>query len=155
MHAFVSDQVGKGHLQRHKHMYVWNDAVLLLAYIDNKSDFNAILREADNLQRKLDEKFKPSYAIAVKGQAFPVQVDREKRVTIIEASSYAMANCFRIEEKARREKWQKQWYVDSRIGRRIATTKPPQKEEVKLLPGNKVRTIYLYDGHLWNGLCPP
>ena len=100
MHRCVSST----QFSKHHRVYVWNDSVLLLAYLDKKSDYNAILGEADNLTWHLD-KIAKSYAISVKGRAFPVHEKSQDRVTIIEASSWALSNCFEIEKAARKNKW--------------------------------------------------
>jgi hypothetical protein len=84
--------------------YAYNDAVLLLAYGDRKAQSaEAAMRDADGLKKVIDT-VRNSYAIAVQGRAFPSLSDRgmSARVTVIEASSWAMANCFEIEKTAER-----------------------------------------------------
>jgi hypothetical protein len=54
------------------------------------------MRDAERLKRQID-KLAPSYAIAIKGKAFPPVLDGENapaapNVTLIAASSWAMAN---------------------------------------------------------------
>lgn len=134
------------------HAYTWNDSVLLLSYLDTEnSSFEAALRDADKLKMRIDC-LRPSYAIAVKGQTFPqihqsATVSQTPRFTIIEASSWAMANCFEIEKSI--EKLRKPWYVDGRIAGRIRTNQKFLKEKVGLFPSRARRNVYVYDGYLW------
>jgi hypothetical protein len=135
------------------HAYVWNDSALLLSYVDGqKSSFEAVIRDVDRLKRRVD-KMRKSYAIAVKGQAFPTirtckKGARPSRVTFVKASSWAMANCFKIEEKIK--KLRKSWALDNRISEMIKTDgKPSNKIAVQLLPTKKCRTIHVFNGYLW------
>jgi hypothetical protein len=134
--------------------YAWNDSVLLLSYVDGRdAAFEAAIRDADKLKRRIDE-LEKSYAIAVKGQAFPsarcghMPAGQASRVTIIEASSWALANCFAI-EKVLGRKLRKPWYIDDRIAKRLRTCQTFQTEKVPLLPSNRPRTVYVYNGCLW------
>jgi len=53
------------------HAYVWNDSVLLLAYVDDRPRaYEAAIHAADDLKRRVDATAR-CYAIAVKGRAFP------------------------------------------------------------------------------------
>jgi hypothetical protein len=107
---------------------------------------------ADAFKRKIDSTIQKSFAVAVKGQTFPLltnAVTRTATVTVIEASSWAFANCFEIERKLR--KFKKDWYVDNRIAEHLNITQPSQKQSLRLFPRNEPRTIHLYEGYLWNG----
>src|SRR5712671_2249344 len=93
-----------------EHAYVWNDAVLLLAYVNGDSDTTErIMRDAARLKQRVGT-IKQCYAIAVKGQSFPTNEGpnrRERvhaRVTVLRASSYAMANRFQIEIAVKKRK---------------------------------------------------
>jgi len=141
------------------HAYVWNDAVLLLAYADDRSGaLQESLRDAARLKRRVDI-VAQSYAIAVKGQVFPRpsrHIDHDTRVTVIRASSYAMANCFEIEAEVKRKKLRKAWYVDERIVNELHMN-AEESITVELLPSSKGRKIYMYSGEcfassLTNGL---
>lgn len=147
-------------LPLHSHIYIWNDSVLLLAYTDGQATNAAsILREVDALKKKIDvATAKQSYAIAVKGKAFPdlssgtlpgIHADAaEHRSTVIKASSYAMANCFLIESKIG-AKLKRPWYVDGRLARHVHTKQVFQKKQLALLPTGAARAVYVYDGYLW------
>jgi hypothetical protein len=143
-----------GNLDALDHAYVWNDSVLLLARVDDRPEaYERAIRAADGLKRKVDV-IAPNYAIAVKGRTFPSNVRLDgTRVTVIEASSYALANCFEIEAAAKREKLHSTWYIDVRIARKVRAAKALNWIEVPLLPGGKRRRVYLHDGHLWSVLA--
>ena len=150
-HKLVTQE--KSALRSVAHAYAWNDSVLLLSYVDgHNASFEAAIRDADRLKRRVDQLTK-SYAIAVKGKTFPpVQVGDEavkvSGVTVIRASSWAMANCFEI-EKSISSKLQNPWYIDGRIKERIRTCGKFQKEMVRLLPSKRPRSVYVFDGYLW------
>jgi hypothetical protein len=133
------------------HAYVWNDSVLLLAYVDERPEtYEQAIRAADKLKRKVDITAS-CYAIAVKGLAFPLNADPDStRVTVISASSYAMANCFEIEAQVRSRKLQKAWYIDTRVAKKVRAARAPQWVTVPLLPGGKSRRVYVHDGYLWS-----
>lgn len=155
MHSLTVVETRVG-LPLHSHIYIWNDSVLLLAYTDGQATNAAsILREVDSLKRKIDVATETqSYAIAVKGQAFPDLssadgvTGADHRTIIIKASSYAMANCFLIEGTIG-SKLRRPWYVDGRLARQVRTKQAFQKKQVSLLPTGATRTIYVYDGYLW------
>lgn len=134
------------------HAYVWNDSVLLLSYVnEDDSSFESAMKDADKLKRRVDVIVR-SYAIAVKGQTFPPVNDaathkKSPSVTVIRASSWAMANVFEIEKKLGNLK--KPWYVDGWIKNRITTSQKFQKESMTMFPSKKKRPIYVFDGYLW------
>ena len=113
-----------------------------------------VMRDADRLNRKVD-KLTNSYAIAVKGQTFPPVPGNGEEVapipglTFITASSWAMKNCFQIEEHLG-PKYKKPWYVDHRIKSRIQTSQTFQHEKVALYPSKRARRVYVFDGYLWS-----
>ena len=147
-HKIVYREMTDG-LKALDHAYVWNDSVLLLAYVDGRSHiYGDALHAADALKRKVD-RISPSYAIAVKGRAFPSNASRNNpRFTAIAASSYAMANCFAIEAEARSSKLRKAWYIDARIARQFLPAKSLDWINLPLLPGGKCRRVYLHRGHI-------
>jgi hypothetical protein len=149
LHALAANEVPR--LVRVNHAYVWNDSVLLLGFVDKTRDsFVKMMREADSFKRAVDA-IKTSYAVAVKGQTFPVMEIPETasdRVTVLQASSWAMANCFEIEKKL--GKLRAAWYVDGRIARKLRGTNQSKRRKVALLPSGQRRTIHTYFGYLWN-----
>lgn len=145
-HQLVHREMAAG-LRELDHAYVWNDSVLLLARVDEPRAYARVMHAADDLKRRVDT-VAPSYAIAVKGRAFPGAI-QGARVTVIKASSFAMANCFEIESEAKRKELRKAWYVDVRIARRVPEARGTQWCSVKLLPSGKHRRIYTHDRYLW------
>ena len=135
-----------------KYAYVWNDSAALLSY--GKDTFKACLKDADQLKRKIDSlatkrTCAPAYGIAVQGQAFPSHVQSSvERVTVLQTSSFAMANCFLIEEAVKSNNCKKPWYIDDRLVEYISS-KPCCVLSVELLPNEK-RKIHLIDGYLWD-----
>lgn len=149
-HDLIAREVG--HLPSINHAYVWNDSVILLGYVDRpNATFQSVMLDADNLKRQIDQITK-SYAVAVKGQTFPQHKTKTKNghgLTVIKASSWAMANCFEIEASLG-STLKKPWYVDGWIKSRIQTSQTFQRERVPLLPSNRPRTVYIFDGYLWD-----
>jgi hypothetical protein len=149
-HQLVRHEMAQG-LHALNHAYVWNDSVLLLAYVDDRDlAYEKAIHAADDLKQGVDA-IAPSYAIAVKGRAFPPSA-ADLRVTVIRASSYAMANCFEIEAEAKSKKLRSAWYVDVRIARKVPQARSPEWIAVSLLPGGKRRRVYVHDGYLWGGV---
>ena len=152
-HSLVCRELAKG-MGALDHVYVWNDSVLLLSFIDHRPEtYEMAIRSADKLKQKVDL-IAPSYAIAVKGRAFPSNAGHYgSRVTLIKASSYAMANCFEIEAEAKKKKLRgKTWYIDIRIARMVRAATAPEWISVPLLPGGKRRRVYAHEGYLWGGI---
>lgn len=136
------------------HAYVWNDATLLLAYVDGDSrTIEKIIADASRLKQRVDT-IKQCYAIAVKGQAFPTNYepvpyeDNDPRVTVLRTSSYAMANCFKIEAAVKEQKLNMAWYVDERIVNELTVPKH-SSIAVELLPDGDNRKIYMYPAALF------
>jgi hypothetical protein len=142
----------RGSLNATASAYVWNDSVLLLSYVnDNSSSFEGAMKDADKLKRRVDT-VERSYAIAVKGQTFPPVNDpathmKSPSITVIRASSWAMANVFEIEKKL--GKLKKSWYVDGWIKNRISTSQRFQKESMTMFPLKQKRPIYVFEDYLW------
>lgn len=139
------------------HAYAWNDSVLLLAYLGTeRNKKEVVLREIDAFKREIDI-LADSYAIAVQGQNFPETPflargrrprNTHERVTILRVSSYAMANCFAIEEKLGRST-QKPWYVDERIARQLSSQQKCETKPMVFLPHGAKRNVFIYEGYLW------
>src|ERR1035437_4272348 len=149
-HRLVMREIGT--LQSVAHAYAWNDSVILLSYVDNlDSSFESAIRDAEKLKRQIDkDDHEFSYAIAVKGQAFPPAQGEHttSKVTVIDASSWAMANCFMVQEAARKSRWQeKPWYIDIRIVKKIRTNRSYKVHSVTLLPTNRPRQVYAFDDY--------
>lgn len=132
------------------HAYTWNDSVLLLAYINGHlGSYQRAIRAADNLKRSIDE-IAPSYAIAVKGQTFPTGTDCEgERVTVVKASSYALENCFKIAEEAKKRGKHGAWYIDSRIAMKVPLARSVDRFTARLLPSGKARQVHIHMDYLW------
>ena len=132
--------------------YTWNDSVLLLAYVDkNRHDYESVLRQVDCLKQKIDS-VRKSYAVVVKGQAFPPPEGQNTspngRFVFIEASSYAMANCMGIPKIFSREN-RHQWYLDQRIESEISEllAQRASAKKCRFLPDEE-RLVFAYD-KLW------
>ncbi len=160
MHSLVEGTMNQG-MVNHDHCYIWNDSVLLLSVLDssyrNANEID-IMKDANDLKKKIDS-LCSCYAISVKGQVFPDesiyhapvfngQIAEQSRVVRLKASSYAMGNCFIIEERLGK-KLKKPWYVDSRIAKKLDSTQARTIHSVKMLPKNKEREVWVYEGHLW------
>jgi hypothetical protein len=153
LHAMVASEKPK--LSSIDHSYAWNDSVLLLSFVDRTGSYSLSMQDAETLKRRIDCYVAKSYAIAVKGQAFPPGIiGVQKGVTVIKASSWAMANCFEVEQESRRRRWLKPWYVDIRIARQIQTSQGFEEMEVPSMLGaggrRRPRKIRAYCGYLWN-----
>lgn len=160
MHSMVHQEVTH-HMPNHDHCYIWNDSLLLLSYLDTpyrNTNIGAIIREADDLKKKIDKLCK-SFAISVRGQVFPHephlqanayqgQIGDQPRVIMLKASSYAMANCFLIEAELGK-KLKRPWYIDGRIAKHLETNQDVSEHSIKMLPKNKERAVFAYDGYLW------
>lgn len=147
-HLLVSKAMRDG-LTTLDHAYVWNDSVLLLAYLKGNS-YEKVMRAADELKRQIDAQ-NLCYAIAVKGRSFPAPAESvPRRVTVLRASSYAMANCFAIEKKAKDQRLRKSWYVDARIVKHLPQTGLTGSISVKMLPTGTHRQVYVHGGYLWD-----
>jgi hypothetical protein len=118
---------------------------LLLAYW-NKERISGIriLREVCELKQQTDKQIRKSYAICVKGQALSGGSKQSVSVkcTVLKTWSYAMANCFDIEAKAKNnESLRANWYVDSWIKRPLANLRP-ETFRMKMRPKNNPRKIF-------------
>ncbi len=151
-HRLVTNQ--KASLPAISYIYLFNDSALLLAYVDGSdASFEDAARQADKLKRRVDRLTK-SYAISVKGQAFPsvqdaAEASGNSSVTFVRASSWAMANCFEIEKKVPKEQ-HSPWALDEWIAERIQADRPCSRRiALPMLPSGKRRNIHLFDGCLW------
>jgi hypothetical protein len=126
--------------------YVWNDSVLLIAYVDEtRVAYERTLKAISSVKRAVDA-IAPSYAIIIKGKAFPENSETAK-VTVMKTSSYAMANCFEVEAEAKRQRLRGTWYIDSRIGNKVASVPKREFVEVSFLPDRKRRNVHVCDGY--------
>ena len=129
------------------HTYTWNDSALVVSKVDKSpSTFGQALRDLHRFKKAIDNLDTPcpSYAIAVKGQIFrSYQLRGNRRVTILQASSWAMANCFSIEKLLKRHR--ASWYVDTLIVEKVRGLGTEYlKRKVRMLPKNRERTVFLY-----------
>jgi hypothetical protein len=151
LHALVIQEVPG--LPTVAHAYACNDSVLLLSFVTTeRHSFEAALRDADRLKHRVD-RISPSFAVAIKGRTFPpvrasVSVMQGPRVTVVEASSWAMANSLEIPAKV--QPLRGTWYIDDRVARRIRTKQPHAKKAVPFLPSKTPRTVRVYKDYLWN-----
>jgi hypothetical protein len=135
----------------HEEICFWNDSILLLAYIDIENDilYRKVMKEVRALKQEIDLINQPlgSFAICLKGQAFPPPIDwNEKlinpRMNYLQASSLAFANIFEVDRVLKNEDIH--WYIDKRIVDKLITQKESRIEEISLYPRNTKRIIYLY-----------
>ena len=137
--------------------YAWNDCALLLSFVNRPEAYFETMRDAESLKKRIDRELGKSYAVAIKGQAFP-EIDattdaQDSGVIVIKASSWAMANCFEVEDQARKCRWTQHWYVDSRIADRIRTDRKSVKKEVSMFGAQgkrQARPIHAFKDYLWN-----
>ena len=147
----VAGEAFRSGMVAHDGCYCWNDSILLLALWDGSlRSANRILIEASDLKKRVDTDIGTSYAISVKGRAFPIESNENlanARCVVLKSSSYAMGNCFLIETEARRRKLRDDWYIDSRlkgavIGRIVGLFR------ADLLPRRKQREILRIKGYI-------
>ena len=164
LHGAVAQAMdNKDHFRSVDRAYTWNDSVLFLAYVGNDArKYACALRDAAEFKPEIDavgqcHGIRRSYAVAVKGQAFPppenTGASSDGRFVFIEASSYAMANCLRIPHCFKENPHS--WYIDKRIKdvvRQLGA--PAHQQRVRLLPKRKKRTIYAYDSLWLDGVAP-
>lgn len=152
LHALIADT--RRQLADTHRVYAWNDSVLLLSFADGPSAYSRAMHDADTLKKRIDIRIAPSYGIAVKGQAFP-QLGlpagaADQGLIVIEASSWAMANCFEIERQVK--DWRRQWYVDIRIAREIVTSRSFEERKFSMLGARgerRERAVRGFNGCLW------
>lgn len=155
MHRSAAELIRNG-MPLHKQGYIWNDSVLLLS--EKASTIKERLDVLFELQAfKLDLEAECGtglYAISVKGKTFPPvelppaeKPEDEDRAIILKTSSWAMANCFAIEQALGRHR--ADWYLDSRLTRGLRLPETFKTESVALLPDNEARDIHMYKGRLF------
>jgi hypothetical protein len=135
---------------RHENIYSWNDSALFLANTDGNNNITEIMKEVDNLKKKID-RIHRCYAISVKGMSFtePNFTNGNKfKFNYLKTSSYAFTNCFNIEKEFGKP-FKKSWYIDNRIAVEIKTLNKPVIRDLEMLPNNEKRAIHMYDGYLW------
>lgn len=148
----------------HSQSYIWNDSVLLLSYeTDPAQTRRQVLEEIDEFKTALERHCgADTYAISVKGLAFPrdqpdaavvqAQIADQPRALVLKTSSWAMANCFLIEEACRHLR--ADWYIDSRITKNTGLRHPFAKESVRFLPKRTLREVHMYKGTLLGEVSP-
>ncbi|HSY74634.1 MAG TPA: hypothetical protein VK810_04120 [Dongiaceae bacterium] len=140
-----------GSFSCHSEICFWNDSVLLYAQLRSQTGEHLdIMKEVQTLKRAIDPK-SPSYAICVQGQSFPPPEDENnthEHLHFLKASSYAFSNCSHI-EKYLGPVFQKRWYIDSRIKKRIRIDATPTKVLFPMWPKRENRTIFMYDDNIY------
>ena len=161
MHRCAAQRIRSG-LPLHSQGYIWNDSVLLLSEkastIKERLD---VLLELEGFKLGLQEECDAGlYAIAVKGKTFPAvelpptrKAGEAERAIILKTSSWAMANCFAIEQALRKHR--ADWYLDSRLTRGLKLPEIFKSEPVELLPDNEARDIHMYKGRLFASATSP
>jgi hypothetical protein len=145
-------------LSAHAELCFWNDSVLLMGLVNkSRSSYRALMKEVLSVKGVVDN-INWSYAICVKGKAFPLPPSQRRfpkrhegdlNLICLQASSLAFANCFEIDHKAKKEKWNWEWYIDNRIKEKIRPRDADNIEEVNLFPGSRIRKIHMYNGSFW------
>ncbi len=155
MRKFAVEKINKC-LPMHSHGYVWNDSILLLSYDSKTAErYQELLVELSEFKSSLESNCGVrTYAICVKGLAFPTddlscpvfegQISDQPRAVVLKTSSWAMANCFVIENQLKRHL--ADWYIDSRITSNTNLPQPFASENVELLPKGESRSIQMYKG---------
>lgn len=155
MHRSAAERIRNG-MPLHKQGYIWNDSVLLLSEkastIKERLD---VLFELEAFKLELEEECGTGlYAISVKGKTFPpvelppaAKAEDADRAIILKTSSWAMANCFAIEQAL--GKHRADWYLDSRLTRGLKLPEMFKSEPVELLPDNEARDIHMFKGRLF------
>jgi hypothetical protein len=159
-HVLVHKSIN-GDMPAHHNAYAWNDSAMFLSFPNSDSDHETIMRELDVLKSIVDS-ICPSYAICIKGQAIPepvcgygTVVNGQPRFVYLKASSYAFANCFEVEKDLCKKKGLKMdWYVDSRIARKIPAFAKCDRHRVVMLPSGRKRNVYVLKGSIWNSPNP-
>jgi hypothetical protein len=144
LHHLVPKAVARRSLPSVRHVYTWNDSVLVVSNVDRTAaSFSRALIDLQTLKTDINGLCR-NYAIAIKGRAFPpFQTSVTKRVTVLEASSWAMANCFAV-EKALKSR-QATWYIDSWILRKVETLRSPAGQaKVLMLPRRRARIVHFF-----------
>jgi hypothetical protein len=155
LHILVNKRINFD-MPAHRNAYAWNDSAMFLSFPQNDGDYETIMRELNTLKPLVDS-ICPSYAICIKGQVIPepacgfgTETNGQPRFVFIKASSYAFANCFEVEEELCKKKGLKMdWYVDSRIVRKIPTFPKCKRHYVKMLPSRRKRYVHVHKGSIW------
>ena len=155
MHRCAALRIRNG-LPLHSQGYIWNDSVLLLSEkastIKERLD---VLFELEEFKLGLQEECGNAlYAISVKGKTFPPlelpaadKPEDADRAIILKTSSWAMANCFAIEQAL--GKHRADWYLDSRLTKGLKLPEMFKSEPIELLPDNEARDIHMFKGRLF------
>lgn len=155
MHRCAAERIRNG-MPLHRQGYIWNDSVLLLSEkastIKERLD---VLFELEAFKLELEEACGVGlYTISVRGKTFPPvalppaqRPEDDERAVILKTSSWAMANCYAIEQALRKHR--ADWYLDSRLTRGLKLPEVFKSEAVELLPDNEAREIHMYKGRLF------
>jgi hypothetical protein len=131
----------------------WNDSVLIHSPVELSDDsFVSAMRPIVALKAAIDSVCH-SYAICVKGKSFPSpnippSPDKNFRLVYLSASSLAFTNCFDVEAAVKKAHYKKNWYIDSRIIRRVEGTlsRPADlKRRFHLYPRGERRAFHMFN----------
>ncbi|HUU39492.1 MAG TPA: hypothetical protein VMW42_00980 [Desulfatiglandales bacterium] len=154
-HTLVYNRINT-HMPAHYNAYVWNDSAMFLSFPQNDGDYEIVMREL-NVLKPIVDSICPSYAICIKGQAIPepacgygTKTNGQPRFVFLKASSDAFANCFEVEkELCKKKKLKMDWYIDSRIARKIPAFAKCDRHDVAMLPSGRKRNVYVLKGSIW------
>lgn len=140
-------------LTSHEEICFWNDSILVVAFVEDNSDaYEQVMQNVFTIKQEVD-KVNPSYAICVKGQAFPPPGINQSKgnhaipgLIYLQASSLAFANCFKIEGLAKKNGWRMQWYIDDRIIDHIRASSPDTTQRIFLFPRERPCILHMFKG---------
>ncbi len=134
-----------------RHIYAWNDSLLTVSLLDGGgSQFKNVLTDLERLKTAADQ-VRKTYVVVVKGQSFPYVEKHPASSTtfhVLRASSWAMANCFLIEERLGK-KHKAAWYVDSWVVQNVPGLAEHSTCRVALLPKRNRRAVHVFSHGLW------
>ncbi len=151
MHAAVIRAAA--HFDLKTEICFWNDSVLIHSLV-NESDTSYASAMCPLVEMKAAiDAVRPSYCICVKGQSFPSPDELSKRksdarLVYLSASSLAFTNCFDVEYAVRKAHYEKDWYLDNRIVRKIRTLsrKADLTATFSLYPRGSQRVFHMFRG---------
>jgi len=157
MHEAVSCAVLQ--VPAHEEVCLWNDSVLMVGFVtESRTSYRTLMEEVCAMKQIIDS-IQRSYAICVKGKAFPGPQSESQerhggadqpRLVYLQASSLAFANCFVIEQRARQAGWRWDWYIDNRIRTRLSLRHGHDAQHVELHPRSNFRQIHMYKEGFWD-----
>lgn len=129
------------------HGYIWNDSIMLLSYQTSPKSRRPLLRELNTFREKLHKHVcMDLFGIVVSGMTFSINdsLKIHPKFTILKTSSWAMANCFEIEEIMKTKRKKATWYIEGRLDRKGNLGDLIGSEMIKMLPSRKPRKVNMY-----------